>query len=727
MTLKGLLRRFLTFGMRAPQPEPAHGLPPCSYEPFGSGRVSVLRVFSALPDATGAELSCAFLGAVDARDQLWIAADSSVAEALLEAAAVHRARVLVPEPHRGVEPELVDAAVQMLRGEFALIVENDGKPNAAELARGLERLSHCQGLAYIDLDAPGQKVRLVRTSLWEGWKVERRAAAIRPQLILSPLVAGREKVLPEAWAALDEGFTQPPPALRPSALVISCLELERAPVGYVEHFDAVLLVAEDLKSVYRIRGRIYDQVDGCLAHDPRLVEQLRLLFPHTYRMDGDRLSDWPLLEIAAHCIARREVKPSPVKAVSTLRPYRKKGDGPAILLQVQGFTQGGVENVVMDLMGHLEDRGWRPRLLILGELSEMGETALQGRGLQYLRMAPHPDHYGKLLADGGFSIVNAHYSTFGGEICAAMNVRFVQTVHNMYLWLSSDDIDAYRRMDAHTAAYLCVSPNVARYADVRLGLSLSRMVIIPNGCRAGDKVSESHRRALAREVREEFGIPPEAAVFLNVATVQPGKGQHIAVGALELASRSGLELHLILLGRVWDEPYRLRLDAMIAEKGLRDRVHFAGFRSDVSRFHAAADALVMPSYLEGWSLAISEAVEAGLPVIATDVGGAVEQLRGTSGQVIPAFTEDLTVVDLESLLHWFESPCEKLQEKLAEAMLKSLKPSREDSPPTALHQCLTPSEAYDLHVRVFEWLLQGGHPACCRPWSRIPQRQTGFA
>jgi glycosyltransferase involved in cell wall biosynthesis len=72
------------------------------------------------------------------------------------------------------------------------------------------------------------------------------------------------------------------------------------------------------------------------------------------------------------------------------------------------------------------------------------------------------------------------------------------------------------------------------------------------------------------------------------------------------------------------------------EKGFLSSVIFLGNRSDTTSLFAAADLFVLPSLFEGLPLAVLEAMAAGCPVIATDVGGVKEVINdGTNGLVVP--------------------------------------------------------------------------------------------
>jgi sugar transferase (PEP-CTERM/EpsH1 system associated) len=88
---------------------------------------------------------------------------------------------------------------------------------------------------------------------------------------------------------------------------------------------------------------------------------------------------------------------------------------------------------------------------------------------------------------------------------------------------------------------------------------------------------------------------------------------------------------------VGDGPDQARLLALSEELGLGEHVCFLGFRSDVSALLGAADVFVLSSLTEGISLTLLEAMAAGLPVVATDVGGNREVVvPGQTGLLVPA-------------------------------------------------------------------------------------------
>lgn len=120
-------------------------------------------------------------------------------------------------------------------------------------------------------------------------------------------------------------------------------------------------------------------------------------------------------------------------------------------------------------------------------------------------------------------------------------------------------------------------------------------------------------------------------VVVCVANLKAGKGQRYLLEACHSLRQRGRPVTVVLVG---EGPQRAALSDMATRLGLD--VRFAGRQVDVTGYLARADLAVLPSLSEGMSNSVMEAMAAGLPIVATDVGGTAELLAGRGVLVPPA-------------------------------------------------------------------------------------------
>ncbi len=123
-------------------------------------------------------------------------------------------------------------------------------------------------------------------------------------------------------------------------------------------------------------------------------------------------------------------------------------------------------------------------------------------------------------------------------------------------------------------------------------------------------------------LRRSLDIAANATVLLTVGRLSKEKGHSDLLRALALMRAAGEpKLDLLLAG---DGPERSALEALCAELNLQDSVHFLGFQVNVRPLYGIADLFVLPSHSEGSPNVLLEAIDAGVPIIATAVGGIPE-------------------------------------------------------------------------------------------------------
>ena len=150
-------------------------------------------------------------------------------------------------------------------------------------------------------------------------------------------------------------------------------------------------------------------------------------------------------------------------------------------------------------------------------------------------------------------------------------------------------------------------------------------------------------RSEVPDTKADLGIPEETPLIITVAVLRPPKGIDVMLQAMPDIP----DAHYLVVG---DGDARSTLEAEAARLGLGDRVTFAGARADIPVMLATADLFVLPSLTEALPTVIAEAMAAGLPVVATDVGGTIEMVDQHTGIVVDAGDADQLATAISSLL-----------------------------------------------------------------------------
>lgn len=191
-----------------------------------------------------------------------------------------------------------------------------------------------------------------------------------------------------------------------------------------------------------------------------------------------------------------------------------------------------------------------------------------------------------------------------------------------------------KRFFRRVKAFLVIGQRNAAFYR-RLGVPEEKMFLTPLAVDNAFFRAEAHRlRSERYTLRHQYGIPPEATVILFVGRLDPQKGLQDLLSAFgELTDDSA---QLILVG---DGPQRAELETYVRSRRLQ-RVLFAGFQNytRLPTFYALSDVFVLPSCFEPYGVVVNEAMNFALPIVASEVIGAVGDLveHGRNGLLFAA-------------------------------------------------------------------------------------------
>jgi glycosyltransferase involved in cell wall biosynthesis len=306
------------------------------------------------------------------------------------------------------------------------------------------------------------------------------------------------------------------------------------------------------------------------------------------------------------------------------------------VLLVLGTSGGGVGRHVRDLAASLVTDG--QAITVAGPQSVQDALDLTASGARFVPVpiGERPSVTGdprtirtlrKLLKD--CDVVHAH-GVRAGALAALARGRggpppLVVTLHNALV--ADGPVAAVyaglERIVAHRAdAVLAVSPDI-EHAQVALGARRVRAAV----------VAAPARRPLRRppaETRAALGVLPGEQLVVSVARLAEQKGLPLLLDAAEALGAMGRQPRLVVAG---DGPARPVLQQRISERHLP--VELLGWRDDVPELLAAADVAVSSAVWEGQPIWLQEALLAGCPVVATDVGG-TGRVVGDAAVLVPA-------------------------------------------------------------------------------------------
>lgn len=218
----------------------------------------------------------------------------------------------------------------------------------------------------------------------------------------------------------------------------------------------------------------------------------------------------------------------------------------------------------------------------------------------------------------------------------------VHTIHNVAGW----DMPWWGRPILSLAALIGVAPVAVSAEVARTARSANRTeaLIIPNGIPVESYQSASRTR---QRWRTENGFGQDDLLIVSVARLTRQKNHSLLLQAFARLMPAP-DVQLVLVG---DGPLKEELQREAATLGIVDQVRFLGVREDVPDILAASDIFALSSDAEGNPLALMEAMAAGLPVVATAVGGVPELLtNGRDGFVVSPGDPDALAAALSQLV-----------------------------------------------------------------------------
>ena len=296
-----------------------------------------------------------------------------------------------------------------------------------------------------------------------------------------------------------------------------------------------------------------------------------------------------------------------------------------VLHLIETSEAGGAETIVLSIAKSLRDRGHHS---VIG-LLETGwlEDELKNCGFVPIILELRSAYdFGcirslcKLIGDFRIDLVHSHefmmnvYGTVAGLI---KGIPVITTVHGKnYYWERTRRRVAYRVV-SRVSRMVAVSEDLKCFLERQVSISRDRIEKIYNGIDSKLYERNSLMDGLSF-TKERLSIPRNSPVIGTVGMLVPVKDHKTILEAAKRVIRKWPDAIFLIVG---DGASLELLKTKAHELGLENNVRFTGFRRDVPSLLHIMNVYVCSSLSEGHSLSILEAMAAGKPVIATDVGG----------------------------------------------------------------------------------------------------------
>lgn len=329
---------------------------------------------------------------------------------------------------------------------------------------------------------------------------------------------------------------------------------------------------------------------------------------------------------------------------------------------VSSLGYGGVEKYVIDIANRLDRQKFIPVIFTFkkgGPLKQHLESDITVHEFNKRKGNDpvFPFHLAGLLKKEAVDVLHSNnWSTFVESVIARKIAAIPVLLHAQHgiekneAKQESPRKRFFRNRLRFISSLMCdcvvvVSQATRDFVCKEWGTSTQKVTLIYNGV---DVDSFLQRDIEGEQLRSSLQISKDDIVIGSVGRLMPVKNYPCLVKAFSKISSSQDNVRLMLIG---DGNQYGELRRLANSMGLDDKVIFLGQRSDVKKLLSVLDIFVLPSFSEGVSLALLEAMAAEIPVVATNVGGNPEVvIPGENGLLVPSNNETELANALMSLV-----------------------------------------------------------------------------
>ena len=204
-----------------------------------------------------------------------------------------------------------------------------------------------------------------------------------------------------------------------------------------------------------------------------------------------------------------------------------------------------------------------------------------------------------------------------------------------------------RLSEKYVERFIVVSEVLKDIMIRKHGIAAEKVIRIYNGIEL--KHYDSERMDASRnKVRHDLGLNERTPIIGAIGRLVWQKGFEYLIPSFPGVLKSCPDARLLLVG---DGPLMRNLEVLSEKIDMKDKIIFAGFRSDIKEVLAGMDVLVIPSLLEGFPMVTLEAMAMEKPIIPTRIDGIIEQISdGVEGILVPPRDPEALITAIKKLL-----------------------------------------------------------------------------
>ena len=300
-----------------------------------------------------------------------------------------------------------------------------------------------------------------------------------------------------------------------------------------------------------------------------------------------------------------------------------------ILFIITSSSFGGTENHLLNLIKSLTNAG-----VEVGIVCPKGGIFTEKENVYYLDIKKEGffkslSFISKVIKKFRPNLIHTHLTraSYIGLTCKILyNIPIVATVHNLlgrskaFNYSSNalfpENTDMAFKLIIFFGGKLIAVSNCIKEALVADKIDASKVQVISNGTHFADMpVSQRNN-----EFRSKYGINENHILVGVVGSVKKGKGQILAVQALNLLPDEIKDrVRLVLIGKYNEDNYKQSIDDYVSENNLQKNVIFAGVQTNMIDVYADIDIFLHPSYSEACSMAVIEAMAEAKPIVLSNI------------------------------------------------------------------------------------------------------------